>query len=87
MGYKNQSVRVEFGNYHCSHSVIRTQKFCMLHLVAHIVTTTLHIVKLVSSMMKLQLSELWAAFERVYVPSPIEHCFKICTRFSMFSFV
>ena len=85
--YKNQSVRDEFGNYRCSHSVIRTQKFCMLHLMAPIVTTTLRSIKLVSSMIKLQLSELWAAFERVYVPSLIEHCFKICTRFSMFSFV
>ena len=60
----------------------------MLHLVAHIVTIilcdqnsevlrvtlggTLHSGKLVSSMMKLKLSELWAAFERVYVPSLLQ---------------
>jgi hypothetical protein len=70
--YKNQSVRDEFGNHHCSHSVIRTQKFCMLHLVTHTVTTTLHSVELVSSMTKLQLYELWAAFERFYVPSLLQ---------------
>ena len=87
MGYKNHSASAEFENYHSSHSVIRTHKFYTLHLVAHMATTTLHSVTLISSVMKLQLSELWVAFERGYIPSLTEHCFKICTLFCMFSFV